>query len=318
MVQRVAIILAAGVSSRMKTCVPKVLHEVCGRPMLAYVLEACRKAGAERIYIVVGCGAEQIKERFSEEKDIVWVRQDEQRGTAHAVLCCREQLADFDGETLVICGDMPLVEARTLTRLMEKRRASGAALVLATAVLEEATGYGRIKRDKDGNITGIIEHNDCAAEELAIKEVNPSYYLFDNKILFETAAKVGSENAKNEYYLTDTVSLILSAGHKVETVGCIGSEEAMGVNSRQQFGRICKVMQGRIQQRLMEEGVTIVDTDNTWIAAGAKIGSDTVIEPFTYIREGARIGQGCRVGPFVYLDNNAIIEDGLTAGPEEA
>jgi bifunctional UDP-N-acetylglucosamine pyrophosphorylase/glucosamine-1-phosphate N-acetyltransferase len=316
--ERVAIILAAGISSRMKTQVPKVLHEVCGRPMLAYVLEACRAAGAEKIYIVVGCRAERIKEQFAGDKDVVWVRQDEQKGTAHAVLCCREHLADFEGETLVICGDMPLVEVQTLKALIEKRRASGAALVLATAVLEEATGYGRIKRDKDGNIAGIIEHNDCTAEELAIKEVNPSYYLFDNKVLFETAAKVGSENAKNEYYLTDAVSLILDAGHKVEAVASIRPEEAMGVNSRQQLGRICKVMQGMIQQRLMEEGVTIVDADNTWIGAGAKIGRDTVIEPFTYIRGGARIGQGCRVGPFVYLDNNAVIEDGLTAGPEGA
>ncbi len=318
MSERVAIILAAGISSRMKARVSKVLHEVCGRPMLAFVLDACRAAGAGKIYIVVGSGAEQIKERFASEKDVVWCRQDEQKGTAHAVLCCKEQLADFEGETFVICGDMPLVQAQTLKALIERRRESGAALVMATAKLDEATGYGRIKRDEHGNIAGIVEHNDCTAEELAIKEVNPSYYLFDNKVLFETVAKVGFKNAKKEYYLTDATSIILAAGLKVEAVTCVGPDEAMGVNSRQQLGRICRVMQGRIQQKLMDKGVTIVDTDNTWIAAGAEIGRDTVIEPFTYIGGGARIGQGCRIGPFVYLSDSAVIEDGSTVGPEKA
>ena len=155
MTERVAIILAAGVSMRMNTQLPKVLHEVCGRPMLAYVLDACRQAGIGRIYVVVGYGTEQVREQFGGASDIVWVQQDEQKGTAHAVLCCKEHLCDFEGETLVLCGDGPLIRAATLRTLIEKHEASQSAATLATVILDEPSGYGRIVRDAYGNIQGI-------------------------------------------------------------------------------------------------------------------------------------------------------------------
>ncbi|MHC4596946.1 MAG: NTP transferase domain-containing protein, partial [Planctomycetota bacterium] len=169
MAERVAIILAAGVSSRMNTQMAKVLHEVCGRPMLAYVLDACHKVGVSKIYVVVGFSAGQVKERF-DGNDIVWVQQDEQLGTAHAVMCCKEHLKDFVGETLVLCGDAPLIRGEILRTLMEKRQAEQSAAILATAVLDDPTGYGRIIRDAYGNIQGIIEDSDCTREQLAIKE----------------------------------------------------------------------------------------------------------------------------------------------------
>jgi len=310
----VAIILAAGVSSRMNTQLAKVLHEVCGRPMLAYVLDACRQVGVGKMYVVVGYGIEHVRERFGDVEDIVWVQQDEQKGTAHAVLCCKEYLGDFEGETLVLCGDGPLIRAEMLKTLFEKHKAEHSAATLATAVLDDPAGYGRIIRDAHGNIQGIVEDGDCTSEQLAICEVNPSYYLFNNKILFEAAEKVKPDNVKKEYYLTDALSLIIAAGHKVVAVTAVRPEEAMGVNSRAQLSEASKIMQRRIQKELMENGVTIVDPDNTWIDIRAQIGQDTVIEPFTYIHGEVKIGLGCRIGPFAYLRHGTVLEDDVVLG----
>ena len=313
MAERVAIILAAGVSSRMNTQMAKVLHEVCGRPMLAYVLDACHKVGVSKIYVVVGFSAGQVKERF-DGNDIVWVQQNEQLGTAHAVLCCKEHLKDFTGETLVLCGDGPLIRGETLRTLIEKHEAEQSAAILATAVLDDPTGYGRIIRDAYGNMQGIVEDSDCTREQLAIKEVNPSYYLFNNTVLFEAIEKVRPDNVKKEYYLTDAVSDIIATGHKVTAVTAVRPEEAVGVNSRAELSTASKIMQRRIQRQLMEDGVTIVDPDNTWIDARAQIGQDTVIEPFTYIHGEVRIGQGCRVGPFAYLRHGTVLKDDVVLG----
>jgi bifunctional UDP-N-acetylglucosamine pyrophosphorylase/glucosamine-1-phosphate N-acetyltransferase len=314
MAERVAIILAAGVSSRMNTNIPKVLHEVCGRPMLAYVLDACRETEISTIYIVVGFGAKEVKEQFNETNNIVWIKQERQLGTAHAVLCCKEHLKDFTGETLVLCGDGPLIRPETLKILIERHETGQAAVTLATAILEDPSGYGRIIRDKYGNIQGIVEHTDCTLEQLAVNEVNPSYYLFNNKILFEAVEKVKPDNVKEEYYLTDALSSIIATGHKVVAVTAVRPEEAMGVNSRAQLSVASKIMQHRIQQKLMDDGVTIVDPDNTWIDARAKIGQDTVIEPFTYIHGEVTIGKGCRVGPFAFLRHGTVLEDDVVLG----
>ncbi len=310
--------MAAGISNRMKTTRAKVLHEVCGRPMLAYVLDACRAAGTSKIYVVVGYGADQVKESFADADDIVWVIQEEQKGTGHAVLCCKEYLADFDGQVFILCGDMPLIRAETLKVLAEKHQAQGSTMTLATAVLEDPSGYGRIIRNDENNLTEIIEHNDCTSEQLEIKEVNPSFYLFDNKTLFELLAKVRCDNVKHEYYLTDVLGIAIEEGLKVEAVTAVTAEEVFGANSRAQLSNLNKVMQQRIQNRLRDSGVTIVDPDNTWVDSRAKIGQDTIIEPFTYIRGNVKIGKGCRVGPLVYLDSETVLEDRSQALPEPA
>ena len=306
--------MAAGVSSRMNTLMPKVLHEVCGRPMLAYVLDACRGVGVSKIYVVVGYGGEQVEAYFRDSPDLAWVQQTEQKGTADAVLCCKEHLASFDGQTLVLCGDGPLIRGKTLKILIEKHRAEQAAVTLATAVLDDPGGYGRIVRDVYGNMQGIVEDSDCTRDQLAIKEVNPSYYLFNNKVLFEALGQVKPDNVKGEYYLTDALALIIASGHKVVAVTAVRPEEAMGVNSRSQLSVASKIMQQRIQQELMDHGVTIVDPDNTWIDARAQIGQDTVIEPFTYIHGEVRIGRGCRIGPFAYLRHGTVIKDEVVVG----
>jgi len=314
MAERVAIILAAGVSRRMNTQLPKVLHEVCGRPMLAYVLDACRGVGVQKLYVVVGFGGDEVEQRFAEAEDIVWVQQTAQRGTAHAVLSCKQYLKDFQGQTLVLCGDGPLVRAEMLSTLIGKHEMERAAATLATAVLDDPTGYGRIVRDKYGNIQGIVEDANCTREELSIREVNPSYYLFNNQILFDATEQVEPDNVKHEYYLTDAVSRIIATGHKVVAVTAVRPEEAVGVNSRAQLSVASKIMQRRIQQELMDHGVTIVDPDTTWIDARAKIGLDTVIEPFTYIHGDVEIGSGCRIGPFAYLRSGTVLEKDVVLG----
>ena len=256
MAEKVAIILAAGVSSRMKTELPKVLHEVCGRPMLSYVLDACREVEIKKIYVIVGYGADMVEQRFADATEVTWVRQDEQLGTAHAVLCCKEHLKDFDGETLVVCGDMPLVRGEVLKKLIEKHESSDSAATLATAILDEPKGYGRILRDECGNIQSIVEESDCSQQQREIKEVNPSYYIFDNKVLFETLEKVKPNNAQNEYYLTDALELMITSGHKVKAVTAVCQEEAIGVNNRFDLSQAEKIMQQRIQNKLVEKGVT--------------------------------------------------------------
>lgn len=247
MSEKVAIILAAGVSSRMKTTVPKVLHEVCGRPMLAYVFDACRGAGIAKVFVVVGFGAEQVMDRFAGDKDIVWVRQEEQKGTAHAVLCCSEHLKDFQGQTLILCGDGPLIRADILTQLIEKHQTDGSAAALATALVDDPSGYGRIVRGEDGSIKGIVEHNDCDEQQLKINEINPSYYIFDNQVLFEALAEVRPDNAKNEYYLTDAIAIIIESGQKVSAVTAVQADEAVSVNTKEQLERMNQVMLKRIE-----------------------------------------------------------------------
>ncbi len=314
MAETVAIILAAGGSTRMNTKLAKVLHEVCGRPMLAYVLDACRKADIKKICVIVGFGAEQVQEHFADAEDIIWVRQDQQLGTGHAVSCCKEHLSDFNGQVLVLCGDGPLIRFHTLKALIEKHESGQSAATLATAVLDDPTGYGRIIRDPYGNMQGIVEDSDCTSEQRAIKEINPSYYLFNGHVLFDALEKVKPNNVKKEYYLTDAVSGIIATGHKVEAITAVSPDEAMGVNSRAQLSAASKIMQQRIQRRLMEEGVTIVDPDNTWIDARAEIGQDTVIEPFTYIHGEVKIGRDCRIGPFAFLRHGTVLEDDIVLG----
>jgi bifunctional UDP-N-acetylglucosamine pyrophosphorylase / glucosamine-1-phosphate N-acetyltransferase len=308
MTEIAAIILAAGISKRMNTRIPKVLHEVCGMPMLAYVLDACKAAGIKKMYVVVGFAAEQVQERFADADEIVWVKQENQLGTAHAVLCCREYLQNFRGQILILCGDGPLIRTETLKTLIEKHNTEQPAATMATALLDNPAGYGRIDRDQCGNLRGIIEDCDCTKEQSAIKEINPSYYMFDSKILWEALGNVKADNAKKEYYLTDAIAHAISTGRKVLAVTALKPEEAMSINSREQLGTINRIMQQRIQQQLMKEGVTIVAPENTWINAGAKIGQDTIIEPFTYIHSNVTISKNCRIGPFVDLIDGTTVK----------
>jgi len=309
-----AIILAAGKSTRMVTDMPKVLHEVCGRPMLSYVVEACRESGIERIICVVGYRQDDIIQTFAEDKDIIWVTQTEQLGTGHAAMVCRDVLGDFDGDVVVIAGDMPLLRSETLSLLINTHTNNNAAVTLATAELKDPSGYGRIIRDEYGNLQGIVEDGDCAPEQRAVKEINPSYYCFDKKYLFETLDKVKPDNVKGEYYITDALHILIRSGHRADAFKGVDAEDAMGINSRQELAEVSRIMQDRIQRRLMVQGVTIVDPPNTWIDARAQIGQDTVIYPFSYIHGRVSIGRFCSIGPFAYLRDGTVLEDDVVVG----
>ncbi len=304
------IILAAGKSTRMKSDLPKVLHEICGRPMLGYVVSACRLAGVDRLLVVVGHGRDQVFEKFEAERDITWVKQTKQRGTGDAVLCCREALDGFAGSLLVIAGDMPLIRRQTLVDLIDTREETGHALTLATTVLDDPTGYGRIARDSAGNLEAIVEHRDCDESQRSIREVNPSYYCFDTARLFEALGKLEPAASKSEYYLTDVVRILREAGHDVSAKVQVPPEDAVGINSRIDLAAVGRVMQDRLQSALVEDGVTIIDPDNTWIEADVSIGRETVVFPFTFIGMGATIGAGCRIGPFAHVCAGQNVKDG--------
>ncbi len=297
-----AVILAAGKSTRMKSELPKVLHELCGRPMLAYVLDACRDAGIGRLIVVVGYGKDRVIEAFSDRTDCTFVEQAEQKGTAHAVLCCRDALDGFSGQVLVIAGDMPLVSGATATTLLQENARTGDGLTLATTILDDPTGYGRIVRDDQGRLQAIVEHRDCTPEQLAVKEVNPSYYCFDGRLMFDALGRVGNDNAKGEYYITDAVRVLAEDGRGAAAIPALPAEDATGINSRADLAAVNRIMQNRIQAELMDAGVTIIDPASTWIDSGARIGPETIVYPFTHIDRDVSVGAGCRIGPLARLE----------------
>lgn len=307
-----AIILAAGKSTRMKSDAPKVLHEVCGKPMLWYVIQACREAGASPLVLVVGHRKEDVIDAFADDDDIVWVEQREQKGTGHAALVCGDALEGFDGPVLTIAGDMPLIRGETLRNLIEENRRTGHAVTLATSILDDPTSYGRIIRDAAGNLTGIVEHNDCTPEQLKVREVNVSYYCFDGKQMFDLLRRIQPNNAKGEYYITDTVRLALESGAGCGATATVPPQDAMGINSRADLAAISVLMQGRIQAAWMDERVTIVDPRTTWIETDCRIGPETVIAPFSFVGTGAVIGAGCRIGPHACIPAGAVVPDAAT------
>ena len=295
-----AIILAAGKATRMKSDRVKVLHEICGRPMLSYVLDACRSVGVGRLYVVIGHDRQRVMDTYRDAADISWVIQDQQKGTGHAVMVCREKIAADQGlgehdNVFVLGGDGPLIRGETLKALAEKHTVTKAAVTLATSILENPAGYGRIVRDAAGQVTGIVEHNDATPEQRAIREVNPTYWIFRTRDLFESLDRVQPNNKKGEYYLTDTLAILKTMGRRLEAVPSVPPEDVLSINTRAELADVARVMQRRIQRRHMDEGVTLVSPENTWIEFGASIGQDTVIEPFTWIGAGAHIPPGQRV-----------------------
>ncbi len=300
MSKSVAIIMAAGKSTRMKTTLPKVMHKVSHRPMLAYVLDACRQAGIEKMVVVVGYGKEIIMDAFKDDQDIVWVEQTEQLGTGHAVMCCEDELKDFDGQTIVLCGDGPLIQSQSLDTLISTHSEENAQATLITAMVDDPKGYGRIYRDPSGKLLGIVEHNDCTDEQLKICEINPSYYCFDNQLLFELLKQVKPDNAKGEYYVTDVLKMIIDSGKKAVAIEGVDPEDVLSVNSRDQLVVVNKMMQQRVQRKLMASGVTIIDPETTWLDNRVEIGQDTIIEPFTYIEGPMVVPPQSRIGPFAY------------------
>jgi bifunctional UDP-N-acetylglucosamine pyrophosphorylase/glucosamine-1-phosphate N-acetyltransferase len=293
----------------MKSDLPKVLHEICGKPMLWYVVEACRQAGVSKLAIVVGHRQEDVRAAFAAQTDIQWIEQKEQKGTGHAAMVCEPALGGFDGPVLTIAGDMPLIQGRTLTMLLEESARTGDAVTLATCILDDPTSYGRIVRDADGALAAIVEHNDCTPDQKAIREVNVSYYCFDGSRMFDLMHQLRNDNAKGEYYITDAVKIALAGGQGAGAVPAVPPADAMGINSRADLAVVGRLMQNRIQARWLDSGVSIIDPGSTWIESGATIGKETVILPFSYIGADAAIGDGCRIGPHGHVPSNGFVPE---------
>jgi bifunctional UDP-N-acetylglucosamine pyrophosphorylase/glucosamine-1-phosphate N-acetyltransferase len=309
-VSTTAIILAAGKSTRMKSRRPKALHGICGKPMLQYVLDACYDAGCTRILMVVGHGKDEIIAQFDSDKRIEWVEQTEQLGTGHAARMCEPYLRKQAGEVFILTGDGPLIRGEVLRTLLREHREQYAAASMATAVLDDPTGYGRVVRDADGNFVEIVEQADATPDQRRITEVFPSYYCVRSEELLLALSRLKNENKKKEYYLTDIYGILRAAGHKVVAVQAVTQEDVLSVNDREQQAQVDVIMQDRIQRQVRQGGVTIVSGMNTYVESGTTIGPDTVVLPFTFIGRDSTIGGDCVIGPFACIPAESIVPEG--------
>jgi bifunctional UDP-N-acetylglucosamine pyrophosphorylase/glucosamine-1-phosphate N-acetyltransferase len=308
----VAVVLAAGKSTRMKSELPKVLHDICGRPLIEWVLDAVRGAGVKRIIVVVGHKADLVRDALSGADDITFALQEEQKGTGHAVMVCRDQLEEHNGPIMVLAGDTPLLQGESLKTLVDAQQA-GAACVVGTADTKANFGLGRIVRDAGGNFVKIVEQKDATPEEAAVTEINTGCFVFDNQLLLQALEELQPNNAQAEYYLTDCPAILLGQGLPVQASCTLDIHEAKGVNTRVELAAVQRTIQQRIQTELMLSGVSIVSPDNTWIGCHAKVGRDTTIRPFSVIEGSAVIGENCDVGPYAYVAGS-IVPDGTTVG----
>ena len=305
-----ALILAAGKSTRMKSRRPKALHEICGKPMLQYVLDACYDAGCTRILLVVGHGKDEVIATFEADQRIVWVEQTEQLGTGHAAKVCEPHLRKETGDVFILTADGPLIRGEVLRTLLREHRDQRAAASMATAVLDDPTGYGRVVRDRDGNFVEIVEQADASPEQREIREVFPSYYCVRTEDLLLALSRLKNENRKKEYYLTDIYGILRAAGRKVVAVQAVTQEDVLSVNDREQQAQVDAVMQDRIHRQLRASGVTIVSGINTYVEAGCTIGPDAVVKPFSYIGHDCTIGADCVIGPFACIPPQTIVPEG--------
>jgi bifunctional UDP-N-acetylglucosamine pyrophosphorylase/glucosamine-1-phosphate N-acetyltransferase len=294
----------------MKSALPKPLHEICGKPMLHFILEACFGAGCDRAIVVVGYGKDEVISQFGQDDRIAFVEQTEQLGTGHAVKVCEKELKKQSGDVFILAGDVPLTRAQVLRTLHQTHISEKAAASMATAVLDDPTGYGRVTRDKQGNFLDIVEQIDCTAAQRDIKEVFPSYYCVNVDELLFALGKLKNDNKKGEFYLTDIFGILRRAGKKVVAIQAVTAEDVLAPNTRRQLAEADMVMQERIQNQLREDGVTIVSASGTYIEAGVSIGTDSIIRPFSFIGRDASIGAECTIGPFAMVPRNSIVREG--------
>jgi bifunctional UDP-N-acetylglucosamine pyrophosphorylase/glucosamine-1-phosphate N-acetyltransferase len=344
-----AVVLAAGEGKRFKSSTPKVLHALCGRPLIAYVLDALEPIDTRRTVVVVGRGADVV-ERTAQahtKRKLSFVLQEKQLGTADAARVADDTLGTFSGDVLILPGDSPLMTTDTLRALVDRHRAAGAAATVMTAELDDPTGYGRIIRGPGRAVERIVEERDATPEERATREVNTSVWVFDRAALRTALTRIDRSNAQHEFYLTDVVSVLGDKGEQVEAFTAVDPAEALGANSRVELADVAALMRRRINVRHMLDGVTMVDPASTFVDAGVTIGSDTVIHPMTHLHgttaigagaeigpnvrlvdttvgdgavvlnavaKEAEIGAGAQVGPFAYLRPGAVLEEGAKAG----
>lgn len=298
------VILGAGRGSRMNSRDPnhsKVAYPIMGKPLINYVIDACKPLGLKDIYTVVGYGGKATEECVKGRSKVVW--QHEILGTGHALMQVTE-LKDKEGDIIVVGGDTPLLTTETLKKVYHKHEKNGNALTICTSVLENPTGYGRVIREKGSyRLLDIREDKDCNDDEKEITEINAGIYILNNKLLQEYLPKLSNNNAKKEYYLSELVKLFSNDGYPVEAYVLEDAQDIFSVSDRFQLSHASKVIRKRVNHKLMLEGVSIEDPNSTYISPDVKIGRDSVICPNTTIIGDSEIGEANFIGPNAYLED---------------
>lgn len=309
----ISIILAAGEGTRMKSKLPKVLHKVCGKPILEYVIKASERAKIDKNIVVVGHGGDSIKEYFNGQS-VTFKEQpvghDAPYGTGFAVMQAVDEINDED-TVLILCGDTPLMTEDSIRTLLDYHKDNNLYGTVLTTLLDDASGYGRIKRDQDGNIVKIVEDKDATDLEKEIKEINSGVYCFNGKVLKMFLERLDNNNSQNEYYITDIIGILKEENYSLGACVIDNQDEIHGVNSREQLSFSEKIMRQRINKRHMNEGVTIIDPDNTYIEEGVNIGRDTIIYPGAYMEGDTTIGEDC-----IIRGNTRIVDSKISHGVE--
>lgn len=300
------VVLAAGQGTRMKSDLPKILHRIAGRPMIEYVLDAVASVRSDKPVLVVGHGADAVRAALGER--VTYVVQEQQLGTGHAVLQARPVLEGQADTVAVLYGDMPLLLPATLQCLVHTHQSGTASITMLTCIYEDSMGFGRILRDGDGHVLGIVEEAQATSEQKAIKELNCGIYCFQAHWLWEHLPRL-PVSSKGEYYLTDLVGMAVAQGQSVQAVIVPDAQETLGVNDRVHLSHVEGVVRQRIRLQLMRSGVTLIDPATTYVEAGVVVGQDTVIQPNTHLEGKTRVGANCVLGPNSIVRDSTIGDD---------
>ena len=311
-----SVILAAGKGTRMKSETPKVLHTIFDKTLVGYVIEAVNKTGmVDENFVIVGHQAERVEDYINKTYDNAkTVLQSPQLGTGHAVSMVLPYLKDFDGEIIILCGDTPLITEDTLKEFIEFHHSNNSDLTVMSAIFDNPTNYGRIIRNADESLNSIIEEKDATVEQKAIKEVNAGIYCLDWVKIKPAFSELKTNNAQGEYYLTDIIKWANGQGLKVCAYTLKNNEEIFGINSKTHLAEATKILNKRVLQKHLDNGVTIVDPEVTWISPETEIDADTIIYPSTYITGKNKIGKNCKIGPFAHLRGDVVLEDNVKIG----
>lgn len=301
------VVLAAGEGTRMKSATPKVLHSLNGRSLVGHVLAAARELEPSELVVVVGHAREQVAAHLAESDPAVRTAvQEQQKGTGHAVRIALESLEAVEGTVVVVCGDTPLLTGETLRALARAHAVEGNAVTVLTAEVPDATGYGRILRDAEGAVTGIVEHKDASVAQRAVREINSGVFAFDGGLLSEALGEVRTDNSQGEEYLTDVLGILRSAGHRVGASVAGDHREIAGINNRVQLAQAGRVLNDRLLERAMLAGVTVVDPASTLVDVSVRFERDVVVHPGTQLLGSTWVGEGAEVGPNSRLTDTSV------------